>query len=168
MIRAPASIEDSEWKGASKVPHYSTSPEDRSLSESEDDEQSELTLEEFLIEFPGYSEPMGRCLVRCPFKTGQKLMELKASGFKMSEEDPLVHVIIDVGNADAVAFYNGGNYTLPAGALGALPWPGNGVPPQPGAALPAGVVALPPAALGRFISTLTGVVNKSGAISLSE
>lgn len=73
-----------------------------------------------------------------------------------------MHAVIDVGDSNAVAFYNGGNYALAAGVIGGLPWPGGGGPP-PGAALPPGVVALPPAALGRFISTLPGVVNKSGA-----
>ena len=88
-------------------------------------------------------------------------MQLKASGFEISEEDPLIHAVINVDDANAVAFYNGGNYALPVGAPGLLPWPGGVVPPH-GAALPAGVVALPPCALGRFISTLPGAVNKSG------
>ena len=109
---------------------------------------------------------MGRTLVNCPYGTGQKLLDLKAAGFTMSEEDPLVHALIDVNDANAVAFYNCGNYALQGG----VPRIG-GIPPAIGAALPPGVTAVPPAALGRFISTLPGVVNKSGAalaISLSE
>lgn len=63
--------------------------------------------------------------------------------------------LIDVGDANAVHFYD-----LAAGVSG-------DAPPAPGVALPAGVVA-PPAALWRFISTLPGVVNKSGtALTLS-
>lgn len=142
---------------ANKRPRYSTTPGDRSVSESGD--ESQLSVEDFLREFPGYSESMGRFLMSCPFETGKNLMALKASGFKMTEEDPLVHAVIDVGDGNAVAFYNGGNYALAAGVIGALPWPGGGGPPPPGAALPPGVVALPSAALGRFISTLPGVVN---------
>ena len=153
MIEVPKSPE-------SDVIHrtrYSTTPEDR-LSESE----SELSVDDFRREFPGYSESLSRRLLSCPFRTGQNLIQLKASGFKISEEDPLIHAVIDVGDANAVAFYNGGNYALPVGAAGALPWPGGGAPPLFGGALPAGVAALPPSALGRFISTLPGVVNKSG------
>ena len=157
----------------SKRPRYSTSPEYNSHSENGDEggcdgrdgrdeqQQRQLSLEEFLREFPQYPEFMARCLVSCPFGTGQKLMALKASGYEIAEEDPLVHAVIDVRDANAVAYYNGGNYSLAAGAMGALPWPGGGVPP-PGAGLPPRVAALPPAALGRFISTLPGVVNKSG------
>lgn len=118
---------------------------------------------------------MGRTLVNCPYGTGQKLLDLKAAGFTMSEEDPLVHALIDVNDANAVAFYNCGNYALQGGVPRAVPSPGaggiGGIPPAIGAALPPGVTAVPPAALGRFISTLPGVVNKSGAalaISLSE
>ena len=46
---------------------------------------------------------MSRCLLRCPFGTAQKLMQLKASGFEISEEDPLIHAVIKVGDANAVA-----------------------------------------------------------------
>jgi hypothetical protein len=148
---------------SNKRMRYSTSPEDISVSEISENEIRQISVELFLSEFPGYSESMARSLVNCPFETGLSLLRLKKSGFKMSEEDPLVHAVIDVGDGNAVAFYNGGNYALVAGVAGALPWPAGDGPPPLGAAVPPGVAALPPAALGRFISTLPGVVNKSGA-----
>jgi hypothetical protein len=146
---------------ANKRPRYSTTPEDR---ESDTEASNELSVEDFLEQFPGYPRNMANTLMKCPFRTGPMLMKLKAGGFTMTEEDPLVHAIIDVGDANAVAFYNGGNYALQAGVPGALAWPGaGGIPPLVGAALHPGVAAAPPAALGRFISSLPGVVNKSGA-----
>ncbi len=97
----PVTSEDG--RKANKRARYSTPPEDSSVNKS--GEQSQLSVEDFLREFPGYSESMSRRLVSCPFGTGQTLMALKAAGFQMTEEDPLVHAVIDVGDGNAVAFY---------------------------------------------------------------
>ena len=64
---------------------------------------------------------------------------------------------VDVGNANAAAFYNGGKFSLEPEVPGAVDWPG-GAPPAVGAAMSAEVTAILPAALGRFISTLPGAV----------
>jgi hypothetical protein len=127
MKQCPASPKSE----ANKRPRYTTTPED---TESDREGYSELSVEYFMGEFPEYPLNMANILVKCPFGTGQKLLDLKSSGFEMTEEDPLVHAIVDVGDANAVAFYNGGNYALQAGVPGAVAWPGvGGIPPVIGA-----------------------------------
>jgi hypothetical protein len=103
---------------------------------------------------------MAQQLANCPVGTGARLLTLKREGFEPTEEDPLLVVVIDPNNASSVAFANTGNYGLPAGAPGLVPWPG-GAAPVHGGVLPVGVVAAPPSALGRFISQQPRVTDKS-------
>ena len=95
-------------------------------------------------EFPEYPYSISELLVNCPFGTGAALVKLKSYGFVITEEDPLIHAVIDCNNDDSVRYYNGGNFAVNPGFAGWLPWP-EGAPPAPGAALPDGVEKTPPA-----------------------
>ena len=68
-------------------------------------------------------------------------------------------ILPNAHDASTVAYFNGGNYNLPVGVAGHLPWPG-GASPIPGAALPAGLTTMPNA-LGAFISTLPNISDRS-------
>ena len=124
-----------------------------------------LSVKAFMQEFPGYPHSISELLVNCPFGTGAALVKLKCDGFVITEEDPLIHAVIDCNNDDSVRNYNGGNFAVNPGFAGWLPWP-EGAPPAPGAALPDGVEKTPPAALGRFIAQQPGVTNKSSSFTL--
>jgi hypothetical protein len=52
------------------------------------------------------------------------LRDMIASNYPVSEDDPLLVLAFDSADANALAYWNNGNYGLPAGAPGALPWPG--------------------------------------------
>ena len=116
-------------------------------------------------EFPEYPYSISELLVNCPFGTGAALVKLKSYGFVITEEDPLIHAVIDCNNDHSVKYYNGGNFAVNPGFAGWLPWP-EGAPPAPGAALPDGVVKTSPAALGRFIAQQPGVTSKSSSFTL--
>jgi hypothetical protein len=92
------------------------------------------------------------------------LIELAAGGFEISEGDPLLVGVVNVADADSVAYASQGNYGLAAGSPGHLPWPG-GAAPALGAPLPAGVAAAPPHALASFIRSMPGVVDKADGVS---
>mmetsp|Transcript_32404 Transcript_32404/g.50474 ORF Transcript_32404/g.50474 Transcript_32404/m.50474 type:complete len:222 (-) Transcript_32404:282-947(-) len=92
--------------------------------------------------------------------TGCHLLRLLDEGFTMSERDPLLFLVPDLHNEESLHYFNNGNFGLPPGSPGSLPWPG-GVPPAAHDPLPAGVVQRPPFALGRFISSQPGVQDLS-------
>ncbi len=84
------------------------------------------------------------------------LLRLKDTGFKISESDPLVIIAADPTDPASISYFNNGNYGLPAGTSGGLPWPG-GAPPAAAGPPPAGMAMKPPAAFGRFLATADGV-----------
>jgi hypothetical protein len=67
----------------------------------------------------------------------QSLLRLKAKICQFSDSDPLLVLVMDISDDNSVRYVNTGNYGLPPGVLGSLPWPG-GAPAAAGAA-PAGV-----------------------------
>ena len=101
-------------------------------------------------------------LARTCQETGvaKALIKLDAEGFKISEGDPLLFVVYDASDTNAVGYVNSGNYGLAAGQPGGIPWPG-GAAPAVGAPLPAGVAAAPPNALASFLRGLPDIVDKS-------
>jgi hypothetical protein len=113
-----------------------------------------------LAEDWGFGEELARQFDACG--VARSLIELAASGFKISDEDPLLVGIVDVADPDSVGYANAGNYGIAAGSPGRLAWPGGGAPPAAGAPLPRGVAAAPPHALGNFLRAMPGVVDKSG------
>ena len=70
-----------------------------------------------------------------------RLLSLKDAGFCIGEGDPLLLVGVDTNSADSRAFFDGGNYALPMGSPGYLPWPGGAPVAFAAGALPAGVAA---------------------------
>ncbi len=83
------------------------------------------------------------------------LLRLKDMGFTVSESDPLLIIALDVANPASISYFNGGNYGLPQGVPGGLPWPGGAPPPAEG------MVAKPPVALGKFLTASDGVLELS-------
>ena len=90
----------------------------------------------------------------------QHLLRLKDTGFTVSESDPLLIIAVDVANPASISYFNNGNYGLPRGVPGGLPWPG-GAPPAAEDPLPVGMATKSPVALGKFIAALDGVVELS-------
>ena len=88
------------------------------------------------------------------------LLRLVDENFQISESDPLLVLVVDISDNNSIHYANNGNYGLPAVALGSLPWPG-GAAPVAGAPRPAGVAAIPPFALGKFIAAAPNVVDLS-------
>ena len=88
------------------------------------------------------------------------LLRLVDEKFEISESDLLLILVVDISDNDSIHYANNGNYGLPAGAVGSLPWPG-GAPPVAGAPMPAGVAAIPPFALGKFIAAAPNLVDLS-------
>ncbi|KAJ1385640.1 hypothetical protein B484DRAFT_410448 [Ochromonadaceae sp. CCMP2298] len=86
-------------------------------------------------------------------ESGDENEQEEQVGEDEDEVEGLVFPVIDVNY--------GGNYALGAGVVGALPWPPAGVPPAASGHL----AVVPPAALGRFISSQAEVANKSGPAS---
>ena len=94
--------------------------------------------------------------------TGMDLLTAKDErNLKISDDDPLLLIAFDVADDNAVRYFQGGNFNLPVGVPGALPWPGGG-PPALGAAMPHGVAAGLPNALGSFVAMQPGVCERSG------
>ena len=92
----------------------------------------------------------------CRSGAARHLLRLKDTGFEISESDPLVIIAADPTDPASISYFNNGNYGLPAGTSGGLPWPG-GVAPTAADPLPAGMAMKPPAAFGRFLATADGV-----------
>jgi hypothetical protein len=91
----------------------------------------------------------------------EHLLRLKDEGFVISEDDPLLCMVVDINNAASRGYANCGNYGLPAEHPAAQPWPNGQVPTELVPGVP-GVVSLPPGALGKFIAAIPGVIEKSG------
>lgn len=81
------------------------------------------------------------------------LLRFKDTGVEISEEDPLLLMLVDLKSSESTAFADSGNYGLPASHPAALSWPGGQVPHE----LVPGVSALPPGALGKLIAGVAGV-----------
>ncbi len=109
---------------------------------------------EYLVHNVGFDRELATSFQLCG--GAKELVCLLQSGFKFSESDPLLLLIPDLNEANSIHYFNNGNFGLPGGPL----WPG-GAPPVGGAALPVGIDAAPPHALGRFISRQQGVQDKS-------
>lgn len=62
---------------------------------------------------------------------GIVLLELKDCGVRLSEDDPLLYIVLESSDTTCLHYYNNGNYGLPANDPGTLLWPGGG-PPAPG------------------------------------
>mmetsp|Transcript_95518 Transcript_95518/g.116988 ORF Transcript_95518/g.116988 Transcript_95518/m.116988 type:complete len:204 (+) Transcript_95518:53-664(+) len=93
--------------------------------------------------------------------TGMDLLTAKDEGtLKISDDDPLLLIAFDMADDNALRYVQGGNFNLPVGVPGALQWPGGG-PPPPGAAMPHGVAAGLPNALGAFVAMQPGVNERS-------
>jgi hypothetical protein len=112
-----------------------------------------------LAEDWGFSDELARRFQACG--AARRLIELAAGGLEVSEGDPLLVGVVDVADADSVAYASQGNYGLAAGRPGSLAWPG-GAAPALGAPLPDGAAAAPPRALAGFIRSMRGVVDKAG------
>jgi hypothetical protein len=52
------------------------------------------------------------------------LTNIYVSGLQFSEEDPLLLIVPDYNDPNAILYINNGNYGLAAGQPGFLPWPG--------------------------------------------
>ena len=133
-------------------------PEEDESAGDEDSKQKELWR--ILVEEWGWTEHLARSCEKNGF--ARDLLDLEASGFKISEDDPLLLVNVDNSNPDSVGYANGGNYGINANTPGHLAWPGGGNAPVVGAALPPGVDHAPPNALAAFLRGMPDVEDKSG------
>ena len=115
---------------------------------------SSVDYVEYLVRNVGFDRELATSFQLCG--GAKELVCLLQSGFEFSESDPLLLLIPDLNDANSVHYFNNGNFGLPGGPL----WPG-GAPPVAGGALPVGIDAAPPNALGRFISRQQGVQDKS-------
>ena len=86
------------------------------------------------------------------------LLRMKDEGFVISEDDPLLYMVVGINNAASRGYANCGNYGLPDEHPAARPWPNGQTPAQ----IESGVVALPPGALGKYIASIPEVTEKSG------
>ncbi|CAK4922559.1 unnamed protein product [Aphanomyces euteiches] len=88
----------------------------------------------------------------CSNNVGKTLVRLAREGFQCSKGGLLLLLCPNLEHLEnSKAYFHGGNYALPAGALGHVNWPG-GAEPRHGDPLSLGVDAVPPYALGRFIA----------------
>jgi hypothetical protein len=97
----------------------------------------------------GIKEDIAKSLDRSG--TAKALIELKASGFQISEGDPLLLFVVDHDNPDSVGYANFGNYGVRHTDPGYLAMPD----PPAAPAVPG------PNALARFICSMPGIVDKS-------
>ena len=112
-----------------------------------------------LVKEMGFSED--QAVKAAGGEVGSALLALiDADKLHISTADPLLVLVIDPNNPLSADYANAGNYGLPAGSPGAIPWPG-GAAPAPGAPLPAGVAMAPPRALSNFIANAPGVQDLS-------
>lgn len=62
---------------------------------------------------------------------GQELIRLYDEGVQLSEDDPLVCLLLERPDEVCLHYMNCGNYGLPPNVPGSMPWPG-GAPPAVG------------------------------------
>jgi hypothetical protein len=135
-----------------------SSPAENKLEAEVRSSQDQTANVEYLVKEVGFDEGLAVAFDLCG--GAKELVSLLKSGFEFSESDPLLLLIPEMENADSVHYFNNGNCGLPRN-IGGLQWPGGAGPPAAGAAVPAGVDAIPPHALGRFIAGQAGVEDKS-------